>query len=497
MPSEKRSFKRFNLFIVVEFRPLGGRAEPFWGITRNFSDKGFSFESQKFSIENGGLLECIFKQPDNQMTVSIPGKIAWKEESDKFQCLTGVKLQDLNEERKAKLLAIMSATGELPSEFFPDDGKTEVAAAIPENNMSKQEEIELSPEEPVSEIGSARLEEPVETAKKSISEEKEGEPERKTPFLIPVTAFIIGVALFVVIKKYDEFFRDLTGFSKKQTIVERVEEQQPQSVDEIPRNDTIMSSEVSIPFDVKAPEEKENVLTRPETYLPDRTDADSGYIPEINTGQPILPEEELINSVKDHVKQAEPDQLVTVPEKESALVSKDLINDMLEIRKFVEINQKQSEEEKIAEATVNKKPANTVELVSEAEVLVKEKEGSSAVTVMSGEADKVQTETPGDEVKKEPENVAEQSVLVKEQKEEDIVLLMEDDKFVPDLPDAETKSITVETLPESKIEPMERVEVPAEAPAEPVDITGILKEKVEGSSIAFILTDTKKEEKVV
>ena len=132
MPSDKRSFKRFNLFIVVEFKPQGGKAESFWGITRNFSDEGFSFESQEFSSENGGLLECTFKQPDNQMSVSILGKIAWKEESDKFQCLTGVKFQDLNEERKDKLLAIMSAAGELPSEFFQDKGKTEVAA-IPEN----------------------------------------------------------------------------------------------------------------------------------------------------------------------------------------------------------------------------------------------------------------------------------------------------------------------------------------------------------------------------
>ena len=108
MSSDKRSFKRFNLFIVVEFMPLGGRAEPFWGITRNFSEEGFSFESQEFSIENGELLECIFKQPESHQTVSIPGKIVWKEESIKFQCLTG------------------SAAGELPSDFFPDTGNTEV-----------------------------------------------------------------------------------------------------------------------------------------------------------------------------------------------------------------------------------------------------------------------------------------------------------------------------------------------------------------------------------
>ena len=125
MPKEKRTFKRFNLFIVVEFRPLEGREGPFWGITRNFSDEGFSFESQEYNVEEGGLLECIFKKPENDQIVSITGKIAWKEESDKFQCLTGIKFQDIHKEQKDILSAIMSDAGELPSEFFPEAGIAE------------------------------------------------------------------------------------------------------------------------------------------------------------------------------------------------------------------------------------------------------------------------------------------------------------------------------------------------------------------------------------
>ena len=493
MPSDERSFKRFNLFIVVEFRPLDGRAEPFWGITRNFSDEGFSFESQEFSIENGGLLECIFKKPESDLTVSIPGKIVWKEEADKFQCLTGIKFQDLNEERKDKLLAIMSAAGELPSDFFPDTGKTKVAAAIPENHLRSQEKMEIFPEEPVSENGSVYLEETVKQAKKSASEKKAVESERKIPFLVPVTAFIIGAALFIVIKKYDEGIKDMFSYFRQPPSVERVEGRLPESVDETPRDDTIVSTEQSAENKIPLPGPEE-------TSGMDRTDEGTASLFENKTKPPILIAEELISDKKEVLKSADSDRLTTAPEKESVLVREGLINNILEARKSVEINKKQTEEKKVPEQVVIEKPVSIIKPQDEASG--EKQDESEQMTVISDEADNEQPETPNGDVKKEPGNIAEHRDVITEQKEEDITPLIVYERSVPDPPAAETESITVAALPESKIESIEGAEVPAEAPAEAADNQisrniPILKEKLESYSVALILTSRKKEEKIV
>ena len=136
MPYNRRTFNRFDIFPVVEFKPLTENTDTFFGIMNNFSNGGFRLETQHVNFESGETLEFIFKHPKNALFVTGKGQIVWKESIDKFKCLMGIKFKEMDIDDRVKMLEIMSASGDIPVDNFLIDGDID-------NGMDKKDNEEI------------------------------------------------------------------------------------------------------------------------------------------------------------------------------------------------------------------------------------------------------------------------------------------------------------------------------------------------------------------
>ena len=105
---DKRKLKRYNIFLIVEFKPLrtpGGFAI---GITRDLSTDGFSLEAQTIECQCGDIMEFRLKHPDADWTVNISGEVIWRNHSW-YKYVIGIKFLKVNEEQNTKILKLMSA----------------------------------------------------------------------------------------------------------------------------------------------------------------------------------------------------------------------------------------------------------------------------------------------------------------------------------------------------------------------------------------------------
>lgn len=106
---ERRNLGRSDIFMVVEFTSEGGSDRTFFGITNNISTGGLSFESPDFGLNQREELEFKLKQPGSDLCVNVRGELVWKNRTDMFKCLNGVKLLDVNSSVESSILEIMSA----------------------------------------------------------------------------------------------------------------------------------------------------------------------------------------------------------------------------------------------------------------------------------------------------------------------------------------------------------------------------------------------------
>ncbi|RJR19895.1 MAG: hypothetical protein C4581_04310 [Nitrospiraceae bacterium] len=120
--SEQRTFQRFDIITVLEFRLLTALSGVFAGITRNFSYEGFCLETQCEAFEPGDNMEVRLKHPHSEMAVTVPAYVVWKKAADKFACLMGIKLKETELGNKLKMLEIMSAAGDVPVDSFLSGG---------------------------------------------------------------------------------------------------------------------------------------------------------------------------------------------------------------------------------------------------------------------------------------------------------------------------------------------------------------------------------------
>jgi len=118
MPHNRRSYNRFDVHIVGEFKSLAQPALSFLGITRDFSFGGISFESHFSDLCPGDNLELKFKDPAHDLVVSTHGEIVWKRNTEKFICLMGIKFRDISDVFKSRMLKIISAAGNVPVNFL-------------------------------------------------------------------------------------------------------------------------------------------------------------------------------------------------------------------------------------------------------------------------------------------------------------------------------------------------------------------------------------------
>ena len=111
----KRKFERFNLPLVVSFRPTYGATEYTVGLMKNISCSGLSLEVEKFSFIKYENLELNLEFPQRSDVLSLAGSVIWKKQSDD-KCLAGVKLKNIEGEQQAQLIESMSSFGNVPLE---------------------------------------------------------------------------------------------------------------------------------------------------------------------------------------------------------------------------------------------------------------------------------------------------------------------------------------------------------------------------------------------
>ena len=110
---ERRASERLDIYRVIQFRPLKAAAGYSFGISRNLSYEGLSFESQVVDIEPGEELELAFKNPHGGVVVSCRGSIIWKKESDKFKTFAGISFQNLNKIAEDNIMNMLSLNGDM------------------------------------------------------------------------------------------------------------------------------------------------------------------------------------------------------------------------------------------------------------------------------------------------------------------------------------------------------------------------------------------------
>ncbi len=487
MLSEKRAFERFDFFVVLEFKPFSEQAGSFLGITRNFSSDGFSFESQDFDLGSGGTLECRFKQPESGLMVSVPGEIVWKESFNKLHCLYGIKFREIGEDVKNKILKIMSFAGEVPAYFWP--GAKEAASYS--NDLSGLPKVDQAPEGLVTESKEVPLKEPVHhDTHKRVRKKKSSVHKKKIPLFVPLTVFIAGAVLFIAFP-----------------VVEDYQLKAP------------ADRELSEPLELQTVPEEESLLTEREKIPGQDLNVEIVPIPEISKKQPILFGEDLIASNAARQKSVQADRPQSVPGKDIDLVEKDLINDILTKQKSIEKDQKTAivedsgtvKEEKtenivrvlpegkdikevsdknmqaaMISDSIAEKPPLAISVEVEKEVVQKPPENMQVAMVPDSIAEKppsaISGEVEKEVVRKLPENLVEEAARA-------------DSKPVVLSEPLDAEEMTVESVPEKKLNDEETAALPAAEPPEKTE--NQLKR-----GIALILThsrprEIKKEETAV
>jgi hypothetical protein len=136
---DKRKLKRYDIFLIVEFKPLRSNGGFSIGITRDLSTDGFSIEAQTIECQRGDIMEFRFKHPDAELTVDIPGEVVWRNHSW-YKYVIGIKFLNVNEEQKAKILKIMSAVRDAENKPELTGKDTE---SVPETEKEKMPEVML------------------------------------------------------------------------------------------------------------------------------------------------------------------------------------------------------------------------------------------------------------------------------------------------------------------------------------------------------------------
>lgn len=114
MLTDRRTFRRSDIFRVIQFRPLHTSNEYALGITRDLSPEGLGFESQAVDLEPGEELEVILKLPESTTSVSCEGEVVWKRSSSKFRTFAGIMLREISNANKRDLLDLISTTEDIP-----------------------------------------------------------------------------------------------------------------------------------------------------------------------------------------------------------------------------------------------------------------------------------------------------------------------------------------------------------------------------------------------
>lgn len=143
MLENKRTYKRFDLPLIVKFRQMPGAASYSLGLTKNLSCEGISLEARNFNFSLKEDLELELKLPQNAGSVSLIGDVVWKRQDGKSS-YAGIafKVQDpkTHNETMKKITSYTSIP--LVSAFYSIKTDKEIEKVLEEKSLPKPVETE-------------------------------------------------------------------------------------------------------------------------------------------------------------------------------------------------------------------------------------------------------------------------------------------------------------------------------------------------------------------
>jgi hypothetical protein len=171
MQQNKRKFKRFDLPLIVKFRPIYGAADYSLGLTKNFSCEGLGLEASDFNFIQNENLELNLKFPQSGAVVALTGDVVWKDRAGEKN-MAGIKLRADNETQQDEMINKISAYTDISVQNIYG---TESGDSI------KAETKEAPAQKPVEKI---RAKKKHEKAKKPVQESSEkSKPASRTGFI--------------------------------------------------------------------------------------------------------------------------------------------------------------------------------------------------------------------------------------------------------------------------------------------------------------------------
>ncbi|RJQ55488.1 MAG: hypothetical protein C4526_03565 [Nitrospiraceae bacterium] len=113
----KRRFKRFDLPLIVKFRPTGGKTQYSLGLMKNISAEGLSLEAREFNFIRNESLELQLKFPQGDAPLSMFGDVMWKRREGNIN-YAGVKFQAQKEGLYNEIIERISHHTNIPRDSF-------------------------------------------------------------------------------------------------------------------------------------------------------------------------------------------------------------------------------------------------------------------------------------------------------------------------------------------------------------------------------------------
>jgi len=117
MMESKRMYRRFDLPLIVKFRPVNGKAMYSLGLLKNISCEGLNLEARGFNFITHENLELELKFPQGNSSVSLSGNVMWKKQDGRVN-YAGIKFRHQDEDVRNEIIEKISHHTSIPVESF-------------------------------------------------------------------------------------------------------------------------------------------------------------------------------------------------------------------------------------------------------------------------------------------------------------------------------------------------------------------------------------------
>jgi len=137
MLKSKREFARFDLPLIVKFRPSYGVTRYSLGLTKNISFNGLGIEARDFNFNKNEHLELELKFPQSGSSVSLSGDVIWNKQIGS-NSMAGINLKIKDKEMQKELMGKISANWNIPLDSIMNKGDADNGKAVAmEKKISK------------------------------------------------------------------------------------------------------------------------------------------------------------------------------------------------------------------------------------------------------------------------------------------------------------------------------------------------------------------------